>query len=367
MLTRDCICDASLLPFRYISGSNVVEVIFQVDDMNFSEDYQDFFFEIAYEFLPGVKCTQQQRLQGPGGLLTLEGSRPSSAAAAAGCNRQRWLWEPRPDRFLFLSTNGYSLTNQSSSSHLSCTSNNRILIYWGNDGNPQNVICPSARAHQETLRLFSETKDNGQMALDSSNDVADEQSADDLLTSWPLMAPQPTPNTSIVIEFIATQSGSYALKWLELTPQAVVNPAGSVIPLGSISPTWPVPFLCPTWCPELQACVDLALWCNGVYDCPSGLDESDLSCSHQHWNFPKVYWYLIVAGTTVFVLFIMVSSVLVCRGRRYETPAAALESSNASSLRGSVGHAATESAQVGRATVVGALETGFYDKKLAVS
>lgn len=105
LLTRDCICDTSLLPFRYVSSSPTLEAIFQVDSMANHEDYHDFFFEISYEFLTGMKCTQQNHLQGPGGVITLDGVR-GGRTSVTGCNRQTWFLQPRPDRFIFLSTTG---------------------------------------------------------------------------------------------------------------------------------------------------------------------------------------------------------------------------------------------------------------------
>ena len=107
LLTRDCICDTALLPFRYVSSSRTLEVIFQVDSMSYGDDFNDFFFEISYEFLSGMKCTQQNHLQGPGGIITLDGVRSARTASAAGCSQQSWYLQPRADRFLFLSTNGH--------------------------------------------------------------------------------------------------------------------------------------------------------------------------------------------------------------------------------------------------------------------
>ena len=135
---------------------------------------------------------------------------------------------------------------------------------------------------------------------------------------------------------------------------------GSTFEIGSMSPTTATqPWMCPTWCPELRACIDSLLWCDGVYDCPSGLDESDLQCLSK-WNFPKMYWYILAAGTTFLVLFIMVSSVLVCRGKRYEN--GDISTAN-SSFRPPPGlNDAVYPHLVG---TVGS--PSFYDKKLAVS
>lgn len=124
--------------------------------------------------------------------------------------------------------------------------------------------------------------------------------------------------------------------------------------------------MCPTWCPELRACVDSLLWCDGVYDCPSGLDESDLQCLSK-WTFSKTFWYLIAAGTTLLVLFIIVSSVLVCRGKNADAAAsaAAASATSGSSFRPPSGllNDAVYPHLVGRD--VG--PPSLYDKKLAAS
>lgn len=36
---------------------------------------------------------------------------------------------------------------------------------------------------------------------------------------------------------------------------------------------------CQFRCPELDACVNASVWCNGISDCPSGYDESFTHCS----------------------------------------------------------------------------------------
>ena len=419
LLQRDCLCDTGLLPFRYVSTGSTVEVVFQVDAMTHSDDYHDFFFEISYEFLSGMKCASQsglRPLQGPGGLITLDGLRGFGFATSPNsCNRQSWFLLPRPDRFLFLSTSGFAM-NQSTAENVAedvaneCPTKNRILLYSGSQGQPLAIICPSPRSSFQDgggVKIFSPTYgssstegiyDNlASMVVDVENDAGwwrNDSSAN---------KEQSTSSGGIVIEFIAIQSGSYQMKWLELTPQAVVNPAGSVVPLGSVSspphPSW----LCSTWCPELKACVDSQLWCDGVYDCPSGLDESDQQCHStstvpgRSWSIPKVYWYLMAAGSTLLSLFVIVSSVLVCRGGNkplpsYETngdllsPTSPMVSSTAiaSSAGGgsfrpppiaalndyvypdSVGGISSVPIVVGGGSKL-VLERAHYDKKLAVS
>ncbi|XP_032786761.2 uncharacterized protein LOC116924339 isoform X1 [Daphnia magna] len=398
LLQRDCLCDTSglQLPFRYVSTSSAVEVVFNVNGMTHADDYHDFFFEISYEFLGGpaaagssagsnshLKCASQSELkplQGPGGIIKLDGLRGSGLTTSrqnSVCNRQSWLLLPRADRFLFLSTTGFVMNNQLddaardkqeqdqeekeeekkekeeeeeesySSDSIDCSTKNRVVVYSAGQvgGEPLAIICPSARSNRRPdggVKIFSPTFED---------DLAGERQDLEDDDEWRLGTQSALSIGGVVIEFIAIQSGSYTLKWLELTPQSLlaVNPFNNksfrAIPhLGSVSssppqqaPAW---FFCSTWCPELKACIDSQLWCDGVYDCPSGVDESDQQCHStgssdssdddnnnnnmsptdnepptriSAWNVPKVYWYLIAAGSTLLSLFIVVSSVLVCR------------------------------------------------------
>lgn len=117
-----------------------------------------------------------------------------------------------------------------------------------------------------------------------------------------------SPGGIVIVEFVSLESAAHQVKWLELARPA----PGSTV-------------RCATWCPELKACIDPLLWCDGVVDCPSKSDELPRQCqgagssnSARGWIFPKAYWYLVAAGSTLLVLFVIVSSVLVCRGNVHQ-------------------------------------------------
>jgi hypothetical protein len=345
--------------------------------MTHADDYHDFFFEISYEFLgasPGgsstgsMKCASQSELkplQGPGGIIKLDGLRGmTSGRQNSVCNRQSWFLLPsRADRFFFLSANGFLMNNQSDgeeSGAIDCPTKNRIVVYSDRqiDGRPLAVICPSPAVTNPEggVRIFSPTfnVDDRVKSMDLENeDEWRNQSSQDQDISG-----------GVVIEFIAIQSGSYTMKWLELTPQSVLNPfnnksmltTGVVPHLGSVSSPpsqqqqlYPWIF-CATWCPELKACIDSQLWCDGVYDCPSGVDESEQQCHStppstsdnnndnqqqqpgtriSSWSVPKVYWYLIAAGSTLLSLFVVVSSVMVCRNGQHPLKQPGYDQNNA--------------------------------------
>lgn len=55
---------------------------------------------------------------------------------------------------------------------------------------------------------------------------------------------------------------------------------------------------CPHRCPELNACINSSVWCDGVTDCPSGHDEALSHCSFL-LQLPPLY---LCAGTLMILL-----------------------------------------------------------------
>lgn len=47
---------------------------------------------------------------------------------------------------------------------------------------------------------------------------------------------------------------------------------------------------CQYRCPELDACINATVWCDGVEDCPSGIDEALTHCSII-FQLPPVYLF----------------------------------------------------------------------------
>lgn len=48
---------------------------------------------------------------------------------------------------------------------------------------------------------------------------------------------------------------------------------------------------CTYRCPELDACINVSVWCDGVEDCPSGVDEALAHCS-LIFQLPPLYLVL---------------------------------------------------------------------------
>lgn len=146
VLERDCVCDAGLLPFRYISSGSALDVVFRVDGMTHADDQHDFFFEIAYEFVTGVKCPSQSELspvRGPGGFFALHGaSPPAPPVPPPVCSRHTWILQARPGRSLFLSLPGSRVTGPWNGTREPCPTRNRIFVYSDFERDARALICP---------------------------------------------------------------------------------------------------------------------------------------------------------------------------------------------------------------------------------
>lgn len=73
-IRKNCICAVDknkVIPFTYISNSNVVELKFNVLDMSSSEDFDSLLFEGYWRPIQAPKCTKEMRYQGPSGKIIL--------------------------------------------------------------------------------------------------------------------------------------------------------------------------------------------------------------------------------------------------------------------------------------------------------
>lgn len=89
----------------------------------------------------------------------------------------------------------------------------------------------------------------------------------------------------MVVEPVLREPGSIGFAWLEiqrakpsLQTDVQSNMTGaSNDTLGDFG-FYPRQAECEHKCPELEACIDSNLWCDGRINCPSGFDESELEC-----------------------------------------------------------------------------------------
>jgi hypothetical protein len=69
-------------------------------------------------------------------------------------------------------------------------------------------------------------------------------------------------------------------------------------------------------CPELDACINSSLWCDGVSHCPSGYDEAAKHCSFI-LQLPLLYLALGAAGILVICCSLCLIACSACRRRRH--------------------------------------------------
>lgn len=76
---------------------------------------------------------------------------------------------------------------------------------------------------------------------------------------------------------------------------------------------------CHSQCPELDACINESLWCDGVEHCPSGYDESFGYCMH------LLYTHLVysIALTVAIVIVAVSSGLTVLWFRRFRSASSA--------------------------------------------
>lgn len=86
---RDCFCSSEasnmtagaappatlppLMPYTYVSTSQVVEIRFEVTHMNATDDYDSLFFEGFVRFVRMPLCAKNTRRMGPSGEIVFEG------------------------------------------------------------------------------------------------------------------------------------------------------------------------------------------------------------------------------------------------------------------------------------------------------
>ncbi|XP_012251545.2 uncharacterized protein LOC105683496 [Athalia rosae] len=285
-LVRDCLCSniSDKVSVRTLTSA-VVELRFRVTKMNITQDYKNFFFEGKYQFVdaasePGVKtCTsrlEDRRLRGTSGEISLRNPLPrlpiqgqgliqppaeevlANAAVedstASQCVNEPWLIEPEDAQmnFLYLRTSGYSIANDN---FADCSTLNRIVVYTAANTRERSVICPEAGSENaaQTVDFFS---DGWNYSLTNSSVQILQHSR------------------SFVVEFLQREPGFYAVTWMAISKRPPISITSSSF---AMSPTHD----CLYRCPEIQACINVALWCDGVRHCPSGFDEEEGNCSYR--------------------------------------------------------------------------------------
>ncbi|XP_051171873.1 uncharacterized protein LOC127288453 [Leptopilina boulardi] len=239
---RDCFCSNRSLPMNIKSTSHIVEVHFTVLSMDALDDYNNLYFEGLWDFEKSATCQQKRKVKGPSGEIKYQ---PPLDDDERNCENHPWMIDPGPEQYLYVKIHGIIMTNITK-----CATNNRIVVHTG--GNLHVSVCPKPLIDSKyhVVEIFSDG-----WAV-SNNDVVN--------------APDQNPIKHIAVEFIIKEPDTYTVTWLELTRRP--------------SRSSPITGLhlrrdCEQRCPELDACINASLWCDGISHCPSGYDEALTHCS----------------------------------------------------------------------------------------
>ncbi|XP_033606214.1 uncharacterized protein LOC111861304, partial [Cryptotermes secundus] len=308
-LARDCLCSSpgDLMPFTFVSTAHVVELRFVVTGMNSTDDFNNFSFEGSWEFIRTPVCARKQRLSGASGEILFRS--PSRTPEEVNCENHPWLIEPGAGRYLYIKLRGVSLQQQRLTPEAGnltkeelqrqqealCGTRNRISLHSG--GSVHVVVCPQPPSSQRhhVVEVFSEGW------VISSTKLVHQP----VLSTLPSLEQRAAEQSrSVVVEFLAHEAGSYSLTWLELARRrSVLPPAGYIMED------------CVHRCPELDACINSSLWCDGVSHCPSGYDEAAKHCSFI-LQLPLLYLALGAAGILAICCSLCLITCSACRRRR---------------------------------------------------
>ncbi|XP_036139984.1 uncharacterized protein LOC118644124 [Monomorium pharaonis] len=237
---RDCLCSNRSLPINIKSTSNIVEVHFTVLSMDALDDYNNLFFEGTWDFVKTMPCMQKRRVRGPSGEIKYT---PPIDDDEKNCEKQPWLIDPGPGQYLYVKMDGIIVSNNTK-----CDTKNRIIVHTGSAIHVSVCPKPTADSRHHVVEVFSDGWAVGSNAM--------------------ILAPGQDPIRTIAVEFIVKEPASYTITWLELTRRPVTSTAGLQMTRD-----------CEQRCPELDACINASLWCDGVSHCPSGYDEALTHCS----------------------------------------------------------------------------------------
>ncbi|KAK7874269.1 hypothetical protein R5R35_006304 [Gryllus longicercus] len=354
-LPRDCLCSRLTEPLVINTlTSSVVEVNFTVTFMNITQDFGDFYFEGEYQFLSGADvdgsvCSskrEDRRLRGSSGEIALrspttrkvahveEKTAPEDLSGGVRCVNHPWLIEPEDtvNNFLYLKIRGFELASRGAGAK--CPTLNRIVVYSGLDTREPKVVCPEEGAggfasvggggggsggggggagggwgRPQVVEVFSDGWNRSGSGGGGGNGSEEVPAASNPLL---LLAPHAR---SFVVEFLEREPGSYAVTWMEVSKRPLLTASSSFVMSSINMPD------CPYRCPELNACISAALWCDGARHCPSGFDEEDANCAYQ-LGVPLLYVAIGAAALGALALLIAITAGVKLRQHRRAAAAA---------------------------------------------
>ncbi|XP_071549947.1 uncharacterized protein [Panulirus ornatus] len=267
-LPLGCMCDAAATPTTFYSHTRLVQLRFAIKAMKWGQDFNDFFFDAEYEFVKTRECNEERILNGSTGSIIIQSDEEISQ-----CNEYPWKVVAREHSHLYLNIPGYHASSQR------CSTENRVVIFGSHTATPIKAVCPESGV-TDCVDIFSS---GWNTALD-------------------MMEPRPD---SLIIRYLAREPAKYKLTWLEVRREPRPSALESLKSAGGRGHNTGAS--CPHQCPELDACINPELWCDGVKHCPSGADELRSTCIY----FTVPWLYLILGAVAVLVSLLVFASALV--------------------------------------------------------
>ncbi|XP_068223139.1 uncharacterized protein [Palaemon carinicauda] len=267
-LPLGCVCNGGVSPATFVSHTSYVQLDFMIKDMSWSQDFNDFYFDAEYEFVKTEKCPEKRVVNGSTGIVLIQSDLHHNA-----CYEYPWRINAREHTHLYLNIPGYHASSQR------CSTQNRLVIYGSHSSQPLKSVCPEENV-VDSVEMFSS-------GWSSQIDMI-----------------EPRPE-SFIIRYLAREPGMYQLTWLEVRREPRPSALESLKSVdgrgkGTVAS-------CPHLCPELDACINPELWCDGMEHCPSGADELHTACLY----FTVPWFYLALGAVAVLISLLVFASTLV--------------------------------------------------------
>ncbi|XP_046807625.1 uncharacterized protein LOC111683168 isoform X2 [Lucilia cuprina] len=247
LLPRGCLCNSSNsshLPVEYTSTSNDVEVHFTAYNMTTLDDPDALNFEGMFEFIKGPSnCKDGRRKFGPSGTIDM-------TFGDMECRTRPWLIEPsNGNKFLYIRLKAIFLRKYNPKKAMNTTI----------------VGTSSYRCETKARAVLTTAEGLTITACPLAPDSKAYEYVEIFSAGWNERPNFAIANRSkaISVEFLRPENGDFSFNWMELIP----------------GPTLSIAEECQYKCSELNACVNVSVWCDGIQHCPSGDDETFLQCS----------------------------------------------------------------------------------------
>lgn len=248
-IPRECFCEdlEQIMPFTSFSVTNVVQVNFTVEGIQPWQYYKDYQFQGQYQFAPKSGCGEY-RFTGQIGEFN-SSAYTNNLRSDVTC---RWTIEVEFGKYVYLNFTYINFAYP--------CDDERILIFAPRDPHPGKILC------RENLKNINDAF--------SKHWHSDNYFSED--------------SNRIIIEYVSlSEGGEFHARWLQI---AKPSPISRYWEDGTQDDH------CGFICPGVNACIDNALMCDGVADCPgayytlSSPDETEKICGKVEVKpFPWLY------------------------------------------------------------------------------